>query len=76
MDPNRPSTVVVTGASGGIGRAVAQADGHDFGAHGTVDDTAHGRAPQLWASHHHNVMAAAVGAASLAAALWARWAKA
>jgi NAD(P)-dependent dehydrogenase (short-subunit alcohol dehydrogenase family) len=123
MDPNRPSTVVVTGASGSIGRAVAQAfghrgatvgllawgrlgldgaagdrqqtnqprdpdhpvklwdpadgpDGHDFGAHGMFDDTSHGRAPRLWASRHHDVMAAAVEAASLTAALWARRAKA
>jgi NAD(P)-dependent dehydrogenase (short-subunit alcohol dehydrogenase family) len=52
-------------------------DGHDFGAHGIFDDTSHGRAPQLWASHHHNLVAAVGGAASLAAtALWTRRAKA
>jgi NAD(P)-dependent dehydrogenase (short-subunit alcohol dehydrogenase family) len=51
------------------------ADGHDFGAHGIFDDTSHCRARQLWASRHHDVMGAAVGAASLAAALQARRAK-
>ena len=41
-------------------------DGHDFGARGDFDDTSHERDPQLWASHHHGVLAA--GAASLAGA--------
>jgi len=27
--------------------------GHDFGAHGHFDDTAHDRDPQLWMSQHH-----------------------
>jgi NAD(P)-dependent dehydrogenase (short-subunit alcohol dehydrogenase family) len=46
-------------------------DGHDFGAHGIFDDTSHGHSPQLWASHHHDLLAA--GGATLAAvALWAR----
>ena len=45
------------------------ADGHDFGAHGDFDDTAKDRDPQLWASHHHGVLAA--GAGGLVAALTA-----
>jgi NAD(P)-dependent dehydrogenase (short-subunit alcohol dehydrogenase family) len=53
-------------------------DGHDFGAHGIFDDTAHSRAPQLWASHHHDLVTAAVGgvAALAAAVLRVRRAKA
>jgi NAD(P)-dependent dehydrogenase (short-subunit alcohol dehydrogenase family) len=39
-------------------------DGHDFGAHGIFDDKSHSRDPQLWASHHHGLLAAA-GAAAL-----------
>jgi NAD(P)-dependent dehydrogenase (short-subunit alcohol dehydrogenase family) len=38
--------------------------GHDFGAHGIFDDQSHDRDPQLWASHHHGLLAAA-GAAAL-----------
>jgi NAD(P)-dependent dehydrogenase (short-subunit alcohol dehydrogenase family) len=34
-------------------------DGHDFGAHGIFDDKAHNHDPQLWASQHHGVLAAA-----------------
>jgi NAD(P)-dependent dehydrogenase (short-subunit alcohol dehydrogenase family) len=34
-------------------------EGHDFGAHGIFDDRALGRSPQLWASQHHGVLAAA-----------------
>jgi NAD(P)-dependent dehydrogenase (short-subunit alcohol dehydrogenase family) len=41
--------------------------GRDFGAHGDFDDTSHDRDPQLWASHHHGVLAA--GAAGLLAAV-------
>lgn len=33
--------------------------GHDFGAHGIFDDKSHDRDPQLWASQHHGVLAAA-----------------
>ncbi|HST49965.1 SDR family oxidoreductase [Jatrophihabitans sp.] len=36
-------------------------DGHDFGAHGDFDDTAHRRDAQLWASHHHGALAAGAG---------------
>jgi NAD(P)-dependent dehydrogenase (short-subunit alcohol dehydrogenase family) len=34
-------------------------DGHDFGAHGIFDDESHDRDPQLWASQHHGLLAAA-----------------
>ena len=34
----------------------------DFGAHGIFDDQAHDRDPQLWASHHHGVVAAGLAA--------------
>jgi NAD(P)-dependent dehydrogenase (short-subunit alcohol dehydrogenase family) len=41
----------------------------DFGAHGNFDDRSTRRAPQLWASQHHGLIAAAAGAglAALAA---------
>jgi NAD(P)-dependent dehydrogenase (short-subunit alcohol dehydrogenase family) len=39
-------------------------NGRDFGAHGAFDATAHGRDPQVWASHHHG----AAGAAAIVAA--------
>jgi NAD(P)-dependent dehydrogenase (short-subunit alcohol dehydrogenase family) len=42
--------------------------GRDFGAHGVFDDRAHAQSAQLWASHHHGALAAAV--ATLAAS-WA-----
>lgn len=40
--------------------------GKDFGAHGVFDDRSHSSDPQLWASQHHGVLAAA-GTAVLAA---------
>jgi NAD(P)-dependent dehydrogenase (short-subunit alcohol dehydrogenase family) len=45
------------------------ADEHtDFGAHGSFDDRSTSRAPQLWASHHHGLLAAAgIGLAAVAA---------
>jgi NAD(P)-dependent dehydrogenase (short-subunit alcohol dehydrogenase family) len=47
-------------------------DGHDFGAHGIFDAKAHARDPQLWASQHHGVIAAATATVgALGAAL--RW---
>jgi len=51
--------------------------GHDYGAHGVFDDTSHSRAPQLWASHHHGVIAgvAAATAATAAALRWGRGSK-
>ena len=46
-------------------------DGKDFGTHGIFDRRAKNTAPQLWASHHHGLLAAAAsgvlaGAAALA----------
>ncbi len=43
---------------------VDERPGQDFGAHGEFDREAHARAPQLWASWHHGMLA---GAAVLAA---------
>jgi NAD(P)-dependent dehydrogenase (short-subunit alcohol dehydrogenase family) len=44
--------------------------GEDFGAHGRFDDRSHARSPQVWASQHHGVLAAAgVGRAVGATAL-------
>jgi NAD(P)-dependent dehydrogenase (short-subunit alcohol dehydrogenase family) len=46
------------------------ADGRDFGTHGVFDDKSVDRDPQLWASHHHGLLGAAVaGAGAVAAAL-------
>ena len=44
-------------------------DGRDFGTHGVFDDTSHEHDPQLWASHHHGLLGAAVGAVA-AVLLW------
>ncbi len=42
--------------------------GHDFGAHGAFDAQAKSRDPQVWASHHHGVLAAfGAGLATLGA---------
>ncbi|MGW4487402.1 SDR family oxidoreductase [Amycolatopsis sp. NPDC004368] len=50
--------------------------GHDFGAHGEFDAKSAPRSAQLWASHHHGVLAAAGGAlAATALGVW-RWARA
>jgi hypothetical protein len=40
---------------------------HDYGAHGEFDDEASARSSQLWASHHHGLLAA-LGTAAAAAA--------
>ena len=45
-------------------------DGRDYGAHGRFDNRAHARSPQLWASQHHGVLAAA--GAGLAVLGWHR----
>ncbi|WP_432828938.1 SDR family oxidoreductase [Dactylosporangium sp. CA-092794] len=47
----------------------------DFGAHGDFDDRSTSRAPQLWASHHHGLLAAAAGAALAALAAGATYAR-
>jgi hypothetical protein len=43
----------------------------DFGAHGDFDAKSHARSPQVWASQHHGVLAAA-GAVAAGAALMMR----
>ncbi|QMU77804.1 SDR family oxidoreductase [Streptacidiphilus sp. PB12-B1b] len=43
-------------------------DGHDYTAHGSFDDRATHRSPQLWASQHHGAIAAVAAAGLLAAA--------
>ena len=49
------------------------AQGEDFGAHGAFDDRSRPRSYQLWASQHHGLVGAAVGAAAAAAlASWRR----
>ncbi len=45
-------------------------DGKDFGAHGEFDRRSHATDPQLWASQHHGLLAAA-GSAAVAAAVGA-----
>jgi NAD(P)-dependent dehydrogenase (short-subunit alcohol dehydrogenase family) len=45
-------------------RPVDELAGHDHGAHGSFDDKARKRSPQLWASHHHTLVSA--GLAGLA----------
>jgi NAD(P)-dependent dehydrogenase (short-subunit alcohol dehydrogenase family) len=48
--------------------------GHDFGAHGAFDDSAHERDPQLWASRHHGLVGAvAIGLAALSGTALTRW---
>jgi NAD(P)-dependent dehydrogenase (short-subunit alcohol dehydrogenase family) len=49
-----------------------RAGGGDFGAHGRFDDQASGRAPQLWLSHHHGVVGAATGVATVGLGLLLR----
>jgi NAD(P)-dependent dehydrogenase (short-subunit alcohol dehydrogenase family) len=44
-------------------------DGKDFGAHGEFDKQAVSHDPQLWASHHHGLVAMAAGAAAATGAL-------
>jgi hypothetical protein len=46
-------------------------DGHDYGAHGAFDDQARGVSRQLWASHHHGLLAAG-GIGLVAAAVGCR----
>jgi NAD(P)-dependent dehydrogenase (short-subunit alcohol dehydrogenase family) len=42
-------------------------DGRDFGAHGDFGDRSWHRSPQVWASQHHGVLAAAAGAVAAGA---------
>ncbi|HZC25725.1 MAG TPA: SDR family oxidoreductase [Actinopolymorphaceae bacterium] len=61
------------------GNLVEPADdetGEDHGAHGRFDEQAHGRSPQVWASQHHGLIAAAgvvTGAAAVALRQWRPW---
>ncbi|MFC1406341.1 MULTISPECIES: SDR family oxidoreductase [Streptacidiphilus] len=43
-------------------------DGHDYTAHGSFDDRATSRSPQLWASQHHGALALAAAGLLVAAA--------
>jgi NAD(P)-dependent dehydrogenase (short-subunit alcohol dehydrogenase family) len=43
-------------------------NGEDFGAHGIFDARAHDSDPQLWASQHHGLLAAAVAASAVVTA--------
>jgi NAD(P)-dependent dehydrogenase (short-subunit alcohol dehydrogenase family) len=58
-DPDQPAN---------LWRPADEEAGTDHGAHGRFDDRSHARSPQLWASQHHGVLAAA-GAALLGLAL-------
>ena len=59
--------------AGNLWQPVDGQDGQDFGAHGEFDDKSHRDDPQLWASQHHGVLAAAgAGLAAAAALLWRR----
>ena len=49
--------------------------GRDYGAHGLFDDRAHGRSPQVWASHHHGPVLTVAAAVLAAAAALARKAR-
>jgi NAD(P)-dependent dehydrogenase (short-subunit alcohol dehydrogenase family) len=44
--------------------------GHDFGAHGQFDAQAKPRSAQLWASHHHGLLAAVGGALVASGLTW------
>jgi hypothetical protein len=46
------------------------ARGADRGAHGDFDDQAKSRSWQLWASHHHGLLAAVGGGLAAAGAAW------
>ncbi|HEY2297744.1 MAG TPA: SDR family oxidoreductase [Jatrophihabitans sp.] len=59
-DPNAPAN---------LWEPADDEDGKDFGAHGEFDDHAVNRDPQLWASHHHGLVALAGGALATGALL-------
>lgn len=46
--------------------------GSDFGAHGAFDSHAHPRSVQVWASQHHGLLGAVVGATAAGALAWSR----
>jgi hypothetical protein len=48
------------------------ADGRDYGAHGSYDESATGHSWQLWASHHHGLVGAGLLAAGSLAGVLAR----
>jgi NAD(P)-dependent dehydrogenase (short-subunit alcohol dehydrogenase family) len=65
--PNPPD------APANLWEPVDGAGGSDFGAHGQFDNRSHARDPQVWASQHHGVLAAAAGAlVAVAGSLLAR----
>ncbi len=58
---------------GNLWQPVDDPGGKDYGAHGEFDDRSHEDDPQLWASQHHGLLAAAgAGLAGMAALLWRR----
>jgi NAD(P)-dependent dehydrogenase (short-subunit alcohol dehydrogenase family) len=42
-------------------------DGRDYGAHGLFDDRSHAHSPQAWASRHHGLVGAVLGAGAAGA---------
>jgi NAD(P)-dependent dehydrogenase (short-subunit alcohol dehydrogenase family) len=59
-------------SAGNLWQPVDGPDGQDFGTHGEFDDKSHRNDPQLWASQHHGVLAAAGAGLAAAAALLRR----
>ncbi|GAA3452445.1 SDR family oxidoreductase [Dactylosporangium matsuzakiense] len=51
-------------------RPADEQPGSDQGAHGSFDDQAHARSPQLWASQHHGLLGVLAGAATAGAVAW------
>jgi hypothetical protein len=62
-DPAAPENLV---------EPVDGAGGRDFGAHGAFDSVSHRHDPQLWASRHHGLLAAAGAGAALGVAVLRR----
>jgi hypothetical protein len=52
-DPDQPEN---------LWRPADGSQGHDFGSHGAFDDRSTSRSRQLWLSHHHGMLGAALGA--------------
>jgi NAD(P)-dependent dehydrogenase (short-subunit alcohol dehydrogenase family) len=57
------------GEGGNLWQPADATSGHDYGAHGRFDDSAHSRSLQVWASQHRPSLTLAAGAAA-AAGLW------